>query len=559
MEQHNLVNDELDASITDETIPPKLKPELVTCFRLYPKRAILNPLVELFFRDVNWMYEMLHPALFLSRYDKWWGCEPWSTSENLHFGILILRVCACSVQLLPSSMHELVSVSQDVPTNVPLDKIRMHCHDLASRLQRLCEQLRAPTSLIWVQQLFYTACYEKNDGSIKDAWFTLGHAIRGVQDMGLHVEDTRIDKRDMNDLEHDMGRRAFWNLYIWDRFLSLVLDRAPCIVESHCNTELPKMRFPTPVLGEGAPDVFTERMLQAKLSRLWSSLNIIIPYDPISAEESYAKLSRSFISQLPRAFDLSAPDTQWDSKLPHLSRQRQTLHIAIHIGVCQIFQPLLSLSAEQVDSMLQYKRDLLVQHREHLVRSAIQALLSVNEMHKLMGGGPRRFFMLGFCTFQAAMLLCLHLLTLDANQHALAVDVVRREQQPLGRRVFQACMTIDATSALTCRQHIEQALSLLRSLQSVNAVARVGVRKLEQVLIKLDMTVPSGQEIATHDWLGFEMPQLPDFEEGLGIAQHGLVDLPFDFHIQNEVENPQRLGDAMEAMQWTTEDFFNDL
>jgi hypothetical protein len=49
MEQHNLVNDDPDDSITDENIPPKLMPELVTCFRLYPKCAHLNPLFELFF------------------------------------------------------------------------------------------------------------------------------------------------------------------------------------------------------------------------------------------------------------------------------------------------------------------------------------------------------------------------------------------------------------------------------------------------------------------------------------------------------------------------------
>jgi hypothetical protein len=559
MEEHNLLSDDFAESVIDETVPQKLMPEMTECFRLYPKRSILNPLVEFFFRDVNWMYEMLHPTLFLGLYEKWWQCVPGSTSESLHFSVLILRVCAYSAQFSPSSLGGSTSLSGEMPMGVPLEKIRTHCHDLAARLQRLCEQLRAPTSLIWVQQLFYAACYEKNDGSIKHAWFTLGHAIRAVQDMGLHVEDSRMDKKNMNDLEYDMGRRAFWNLYIWDRFLSLVLDRAPCIVDSHCSTELPKMRLLNSILGDGAPDVFTERMLQAKLSKLWSSLNIAIPYDPVASEEAYAKLSRSFISQLPTAFDVHAPDRQWDSKLPHLSRQRHTLYIAIYIGMGQIFQPLLSLRAEQVDLMLQFKRDLLVQHRELLVRSAIRALLSLNEVYQLMGGKTHRFFMLGFCTFQAAMLLCLHLLTLDASQQAPSGNMRQMEQQFPGSRIFQACMSSDLASPQTCRQHIEQALSLLRSLQTLNTVARVGVRKLEQVLIKLDVTTVSDDGIAAHDWLGFEMQQLSDSEQPPSIAYNGLVDLPVNLHTQNEVEDPYELWDGREVAHWMAEDFCNDL
>jgi hypothetical protein len=565
METHNLLGDGVAGSVCDETVPAKLLPEMNDCFRLFPKRPILNSLVELFFRDVNWIYEMMHPTLFLGRYEKWWRCVPGSTSESLHFSILILRVCAYSAQFFPSSTQETGPLGGDTLLGVPLDKIRKHCHDLASRLQRMCEQLSGPMSLIWVQQLFYAACYEKNEGNIVNAWYTLGYAIRVVQDLGLHVEDTRSEKRDMNDLEYDMGRRAFWNLYIWDRFLSLVLDRAPCIVDSHCSTDLPKMRLLNPILGAAAPDVFTERMLQAKLSKLWSSLSIVTPYDPIAAEEGYAKLGRSFISQLPRAFDVHAPDTQWDGKLPHLSRQRQTLRIAIYMGVCQMFQPLLNLNAAQVDSMLQFKRDLLAQHREHLVRSAIQVLSSVSEMHQLMGGGTHRFFMLSFCTFQSAMLLCLHLLT-DACHQALAGDVTQSEQQLLGRRPFQTCIATDVTSPQTCRQHIEHALRLLRTLQDVNAIARIGARKLEQVLMKLDVTaspynfaptMPAVADIvAAHDWLGFEMQQLTDTEEGQGTVHQVPTDLPVDVHIQDGADHPDGPWGARAFAQWMAEDWF---
>ncbi|KAH7115003.1 fungal-specific transcription factor domain-containing protein, partial [Dendryphion nanum] len=405
--KNNLGND------TTEAIPASVLPEMNECLKLFPKRPILDSLVQLFFQDVNWMYEMIHPALFLGRYEKWWRTVPGSTTESLHLGILILRVCAYSAQFSPAATAEANSVGGNKLLGVSMDKIREHCHGLASRLQRLCEQMSGAKSLTWVQQLFYAACYEKNEGNVKDAWYTLGNAVRVVQDLGMHVEEPHRGRRGMNDLEYDMGRRAFWNLYIWDRFLSLVLDRAPCILDSHCSVDLPKMRFLNPALGASAPDVFTERILQAKLSKLWSSLcppkkpGSATPYDPAAAEECYEEICRSFVSQLPRALDLHAPDTQWDSKLPNLRRQRQTLRISVFVVMCQIFQPLLHLDSDQTEALPQYKRDLLVRHREQLVYSATAVLSSVGELQQLMGGGPSRFFLLSFFTFEPAMLLAL--------------------------------------------------------------------------------------------------------------------------------------------------------
>ena len=534
MEEHHLL-DEFDlGDAIIEVIPARLRPEMNDCFRLFPKRPILNPLVQLFFQDVNWIYEMMHPTLFLGQYEKWWRTVPGSTGESLHISILILRICAYSAQFFPTSMAEAGKAGGEKLLGVPTDKIRRHCHELASRLQRLCEQLSGPKSLIWVQQRFYAACYEKNEGNIKDAWYTLGSAVHVAQDMGLHVEDASLGKKDMNDLEYDMGRRAFWNLYIWDKFFSLVFDRAPYIVDSYCSTDLPKMRLLNPFLDASAPDVFTERTLQAKLSKLWSSLHLGSYYNPVTAEQNYEKLCGSFISQLPRAFDVHAPDTQWDTKLPNLSRQRQSLRIAIFVTVCRIFQPLLRLKTDQVEALLQFERDLIVQHRDQLVHSAIRVLSSVTELHQLMGSRPQRFFMLSFCTFEPAMLLGLHLLTLDSSQQGIARGGAQSEQQLLFRRPSTVSMSadMDGASPPTCWRYMEQALRMLVSLQDVNTIARVGARKLEQVLAKLDAASSSSSpsslygprtaalsvadETAANDWLGFEIQQLTDIEQGLG-------------------------------------------
>jgi hypothetical protein len=210
-----------------EAIPARMLPEMNECFRLFPKRPILNSLVQFFFQDVNWMYEMMHPTLFLGRYEKWWRTAPEPIAESLHFGILSLRVCAYSAQFFPRTMTEMNAGGENQLLGNSMDKIREHCYSLASRLQRLCGELSGAKSLTWVQQLFYASCFEMNSGNFKNAWFTIGDAVRVLHDLGLHVEDAHRGQANLNGIEHDLGRRAFWNLYIWNRLLSLVLDRAP--------------------------------------------------------------------------------------------------------------------------------------------------------------------------------------------------------------------------------------------------------------------------------------------------------------------------------------------
>jgi hypothetical protein len=541
LDKYHLLGSKDVGKDTIEAIPARLLPEMNECFRLFPKRPILNSLVQFFIQDVNWMYEMMHPTLFLGRYEKWWRTAPGRTAESLHFGILILRICAYSAQFFPRTMTEMGAEGENQLLGVSMDKIREHCYSLASRLQRLCSELSGAKSLIWVQQLFYAACFEMNSGNFKKAWFTVGDAVRVLQDLGIHVEEGHRGQADLNGIEHDLGRRAFWNLYIWDRLLSLVLDRAPCIVDSHCSTDLPRMRLLSPGLSAAAPDVFTERILQAKLSKLWFSLcaakqsgsSSVVGYDALVAEENYEEICRTFISQLPRAFDVRTPDRQWDSKLPALERQRQTLRISIFVVICHLFQPVLHLDTDQMEALPRHKRDLVARHREQLVRGAIEVLASINQLHQLMGDdGSSRFFVVNLFTFEAAMLLALHLLSRQTSQRARARGQVESEQQWL---LFPS--PVDATgttgttgttgmpSSTTCRQLLEKALDRLTGLQDLNATARVGAQQLGLVVSELDarmaavpstdlanvanvanpVDVPAFMPFAD-DWLGLEMP-----------------------------------------------------
>ena len=180
--------------------------------KLFPTRSVLNSLVQNFFKEINWIYEMVHPPKFLTRYETWWKGFPGSCTDDFEFAILILRLCAYSAQFLPSRTY-----TADTVDGIALNTIREHCHSLANDLLAIYEPTLEQQSPCSVQSLFFAACYSKNQGRMKEAWFQLGSAIRLAQDLGMHLEPSGPSTAHLNDLEKEMRRRIFWNLYIWDR------------------------------------------------------------------------------------------------------------------------------------------------------------------------------------------------------------------------------------------------------------------------------------------------------------------------------------------------------
>lgn len=68
-----------------------------------PSRIIIDKLVQIFFQEVNWMYEAIYPSTFLSRYQKWWKDNQSAEIEDIIFATLVLRLCAYTTQFLPST------------------------------------------------------------------------------------------------------------------------------------------------------------------------------------------------------------------------------------------------------------------------------------------------------------------------------------------------------------------------------------------------------------------------------------------------------------------------
>lgn len=189
-------------------------------FRLFPKRHILDVLVQHFLSEVNWIHGMIYSTAFLTQYEQWWNAFPLNAATEIDFAIMLLQVCAYSAQFLPSSTY-----TADTICGVPIRIIREYCHNQASDLARRYDALGGMRSFMSVLYFSYKAQYEMNEGCIRDAWYHLGSAIRVAQDLGMYSEsllsgDSMPGTPPLNDLDIEMRRRVFWNLYIWDRYVT---------------------------------------------------------------------------------------------------------------------------------------------------------------------------------------------------------------------------------------------------------------------------------------------------------------------------------------------------
>lgn len=187
-------------------------PEILLHFHHLPKRAILDCLIQNFFKEVNWIHEMIYSTSFLTQYEAWWDMLSRARMEDLEFGVLLLRICAYSAQFLPSRGY-----TADTICGVSISMIRKHCHKLADSLTRLCESAGGMRSFTSIQALCFAASYLENEGRMKEAWYLMGNVINFALDIGIHREATASLSLQLSNVEKDMRRRVFWNLYIWDR------------------------------------------------------------------------------------------------------------------------------------------------------------------------------------------------------------------------------------------------------------------------------------------------------------------------------------------------------
>ncbi|RYP70878.1 hypothetical protein DL770_008191 [Monosporascus sp. CRB-9-2] len=464
-----------------------------------PGRPTINFLMQFFVTELNWMSLLVHPPSLMAQYESWWARRPSLAADTLltvadiDFAVLVLRICSFASQFLPSASYTIDSVR-----GVPLAAIRDTCSNVAANLERVAAGIDPRGSLVRVQHMCFAGLNSACEGRMTQSCTTLCATIRVAQRLGFHREGQGIDSVPADELEREMRRRVFCNLCIWDGLLSRQLDYVPFLNDGFNLESLPRMHL-TPGIDRdsGAPEGFTERLLQARLAAFWNDTKVEqsagIDFHPTIAQERYERFQTEFLATLPPAFSLQ-PNLEWDEQLPKLPMQRQLLYITIFESICQNFRPLLLLEPAHLRALPAYKQVLLSSQSRVLAIAALKVLDAVSALYAMLESTYTRFPAVLFHTFEAAvLLLCLcikHLLPGDHVEESAQLQTVDTAHVSAGGAVVENPVLdsgripdIDV-SREQCILAAEAALRRLQMLAEVSAMAEAGSRSLSQLLQK---------------------------------------------------------------------------
>lgn len=121
-------------------------------------------------------------------------------------------MCCYASLFLPSPSHTIDSVK-----GVSLVEIRKSCEEFIKALSPICRQLDPRGSLVRVQHIAFAGLSSIGVGPMDAFWEHVSCASRVAQQIGLHL-DSRLWPESMDEIEKEMRRRMFCNLYVWDRY-----------------------------------------------------------------------------------------------------------------------------------------------------------------------------------------------------------------------------------------------------------------------------------------------------------------------------------------------------
>lgn len=195
--------------------------------RQLPPQACINILVETFFADINWQYDLLDERPFQAQLEEW-GKVSYSDlqkgPENLAFATLVFP--ALLLQVLAQAL--LFQPPHDERITSLITMAGMSFHDLGTEYSDTGAKILAllgkrDITIATVQSGLLRASFLKSSGKVVEAWHVLGATIRDAQEIGLHTG--RFVSQRSPTRSTTVGHRIWVILHIWDVHMAVVLGR----------------------------------------------------------------------------------------------------------------------------------------------------------------------------------------------------------------------------------------------------------------------------------------------------------------------------------------------
>ncbi|KAI8241807.1 hypothetical protein K4K55_011791 [Colletotrichum sp. SAR 10_96] len=451
---------------------PEAASELLGVIERMPDRQVMDFLVYFFATEICWIDQLVHGPWFLEKYQRWNAAEWAKSAPDVEFAVLVLRICSYALQFLPSPAYPLDRIRGEL-----LSDLRKACNDAADKTEAISAAADSRGSPVRAQHLAFLGLKYQAEGNMRAYAEALGRAIRVAQNVGMHCDTSAVAAAD--EVDREMARRVFCNLYIADSLLSRQLDRAPFLPGRLAHGSQPQLQQDV--------DPFAERLLQARLADFWRGVSPPsgAEYDAMAAGERYDRFCREFLPQLPPSFTLARPDESRDKQFPRLPLQRQLLHTAVYDSLCWNFRPLLLRRPAPLPA---YKAVLLGFQKKSLAVAALRALDSVGLLHTLLGGRHTRLASIVISTFEATVLLLSLLADPSFPGERQRQDTSYSPPTPPPPHEEAADPLQEGILGLSrsgCLQAVQGGLDRLKMLAEVSSMAARGASTLGQLLSRL--------------------------------------------------------------------------
>ncbi|KAJ4468254.1 fungal-specific transcription factor domain-containing protein [Lentinula aciculospora] len=152
-----------------------------------------------------------------------------------------------------------------------IPQLRDRVHEYAAKAHYLlAAELSRPSSIPTVQGLMLLASHDAARGMYAQAWNLTSTAIAMMMDLGCHLDKPSSTSTDRNDpqreqriiIQRQMRSRVFWSSFIWDKLISLALNRTPLLNSEEHAPPFPESTFSpdlwVPVLcADSPPSLFS--------------------------------------------------------------------------------------------------------------------------------------------------------------------------------------------------------------------------------------------------------------------------------------------------------------